>query len=69
MPEMICMWQGYPDLNGVVQLTGHGVDPLASHTAAAQGPRKRVGMGKHLSFKSLKLHQLQIVMVVLADNQ
>ena len=32
--------------------TGHGVAPLASHTPAAQGLRKRVGMGKHRRFKS-----------------
>ena len=46
--------RGIRDLNGVVQLPlrGHGVAPLASHTPAAQGLRKRVGMGKHRRFKS-----------------
>ena len=44
--------------------TGHGAAPLASHTPAAQGLRKRVGMGKHRRFKSWNPPQLQIVMAV-----
>ena len=69
MPEGIC-GRGIRDLNGVVQLPlVTEWPPLASHTPAAQGLRKRGGMGKHRRFKSWNHPQLQIVMAVLADNQ
>ena len=69
MPEGIC-GRGIRDLNGTVQLPLVTERPLyvASHTPAAQGLRKRVGMGKHRRFKSWNHPQLQIVMDVFADN-
>ena len=69
MPEGIC-GRGIRDLNGVVQLplVTELAAPLASHTPAAQGLRKRVGTGKHRRFKSWNHPQLQIVMAVFADN-